>query len=304
MGLSVGDMLSNGAERAVAPNGCMFMVIFGAYSLVDTVALSGLLASTGAMGSSVVTHPVIQQLGAAVPTAVLAVFVIGMLLVSFVLHIAALRTFVGAETAYIPSAYFTRNIGPALAYYCIAIVIAAVLFVTGLLFLIVPGIIVLVGLWFFDVFIAVEDENSFQALGQSWKLTRGHRLSLFLIGLGVYMVSIVLNLVSGTLELIIGSVTDPVLFMIPVQGAVTGIFIVFMHATTAQTYNRLKTLKQAEKNDKDEHDKEQDEGNDEQGDIQDVSDSKESTTAESKSESAVESESELDAGEQDTRVEE
>lgn len=64
----------------------------------------------------------------------------------------------------------------------------------GLVLLIPPGLFLLTALFFYHVFIAVEDDTSLQALRNSWSLTAGHRLRLFALRL---LVTVLIAVVSG-----------------------------------------------------------------------------------------------------------
>ena len=55
----------------------------------------------------------------------------------------------------------------------------------GTLLLIVPGVILFLGLYFYSYCVIVEDKGPVAALQQSWELTHGHKVFLFLFNLVV-----------------------------------------------------------------------------------------------------------------------
>jgi uncharacterized membrane protein len=61
--------------------------------------------------------------------------------------------------------------------------------IVGLIFLIVPGIVIAVGLW--PALFLVYDENRpvLDTLQHAWHMTRGHRLQLFVVGVAMMIVA-------------------------------------------------------------------------------------------------------------------
>lgn len=79
----------------------------------------------------------------------------------------------------------------------------------GMVFLIVPGLILLFGWTLTSYVIADTDASPTEALGRSWELTRGHRLHLF----GYFFVGGLL-MIAGVIALLVGVlVAIPVVFI-------------------------------------------------------------------------------------------
>jgi hypothetical protein len=152
---------------------------------------------------------------------------------TIVLTIGAIRTFVSDETERLRSEDFTENVLlPGLNVFVGAIVFGIVV-ATGLVFLIVPGLFLLVTLAFWVVFVAVDDRNFLSGMQESWALTRGSRFQLFLLGLAVVLINILVSVVFG-IGALPGGVAE--VLVTEFSGAVTTIFSL---ATLAAAYNQL-----------------------------------------------------------------
>jgi uncharacterized membrane protein len=114
-------------------------------------------------------------------------------------------------------------------------IVFGIIVAIGLVFLVIPGIFLLVTLAFWAVFVAVDDRNFIEGMQESWALTRGSRFQLFLLGLAVVLVNILVSVVFG-----IGGLTGGVAEVLVTEfsGAVTTIFSL---ATLAAAYNQLTT---------------------------------------------------------------
>lgn len=243
MDLSPGDVLKDGINRVTATNGLMFIGLFTIVGVLGVVLLNSLLAATGAMADDpAVSHPVIQEIGAAMPAIGIGIVWLALIAVSASINIAALRTFVSGERDVIPTTYFKHNIAFAVANLIIGGVLFAAGMLVGLLLLVIPGIFLAVSLWFFDVYIAVEDENFLDAFAASWHLTSGHRFSLFLIGLGVILIGVVVDLAFTPVHALVsaGSALQPTGLTAELVSMVPqSIGLVVTYATTAAAYNAL-----------------------------------------------------------------
>lgn len=89
--------------------------------------------------------------------------------------------------------------------YVVATIIYGLAVIIGLLLLIVPGIYFAIRLQFYSYLIFDKGLNPFEALSESYNLTKGHTFDLFLIGIIQFLLSIV-----GLMALIVG--------IIPVMG--------------------------------------------------------------------------------------
>lgn len=268
MGLKAGDVVKSGISRLTATNGLMFTGLFFIVGLLGVIVLNSFLAATGRMlDDPAVSHHVIQQIGATVPAPVIGVLWAGLIVVGAAMNIAALRTFVSDETDVIPTAHFQRNIGFAVANMIAGglLFLAAIILTVGagglllaMGFIIawptfglvgVPfialGVFLTVSLWFFDVYIAVDDQNFYNALRASWRTTAGNRFSLFLIGVSVMMLSTVIDAAFIPVHAVVSveSALQPAGLQSELVSALpSAIGLVLMHTITAQAYNALNAL--------------------------------------------------------------
>ena len=236
MSLNIEDALRQGVSRTLARNG---LLLAGVVFLVSTLnALVGLGVGRWVRTRGVMPMDVPFQGG--MDAALFAVnpavgSLVGLLasLATVVLAIGGLRTFVTDETERLPEGHFTQDlVWPGLNFIVGAVVFGIVVGI-GFVLLVVPGIFLLVTLIFWTVFVAVEGENFVDGMQSSWSLTRGHRLQLFLLGVGVVIIQIVVSIVFG-----IGGIAGGALGVIVAQagGALTTVFSL---ATLAAAYNQL-----------------------------------------------------------------
>ncbi len=79
--------------------------------------------------------------------------------------------------------------------------VGGILTVLGLICLIVPGIFLMIAFSFSDFAVVEKDMGPIEALKESWRVTSGHRLHLFLFGLAAVAINII-----GFLALFVGMV--------------------------------------------------------------------------------------------------
>ncbi|RDZ91371.1 hypothetical protein DEQ92_22740, partial [Haloferax sp. Atlit-6N] len=117
--------------------------------------------------------------------------------------LVATRILVGGYERTIPNDLLTRNIPLAIVNLFVGGIVYSALVVIGSI-LVIPGIIAYLAFVFMTVYIAVEDENFVAALGDSWSLTRGNWLRLFLL-------FVVIGVIGGVLGVLfsIGSMLSP-----------------------------------------------------------------------------------------------
>lgn len=219
MTLRIMDAVRDGAERTFARNGLLFVAALFLLNLGG--AFLGFRYTT--------TEGAFTATGNPLMTATLGV---AFTLVSLVVSIIAIRTFVSDETETIPDAYVRRNMGPAMLHMIVGGVIFAIVVLAGLALLIVPGVYLLLGLFFWSVRVAVEDESFIEAMQQSWSLTHGHKWQLF----GLLLVLLAVNLVIGGLTMLAGPGSMAGTVVGQVLSAFGGVFFL---AAQAQAYNQL-----------------------------------------------------------------
>lgn len=238
MEVDISAVLEGGYEKAVARTGLQFAAVFFVLSVLNALfapepeTLPLEQSPVGDVAPAAGGGPAGPSLGLSPTVAGLLSLLVTIL--TALVTIAALRTFVAGETESIPEEYVTRNV----AWVAVNFVIGGVAFVIvigiGLVFLVVPGLFLLVSLFFWQVFIAVEDENFVEAFRHSWQLTKGRRLRLFGLGVVVIFVAIVISIAFA----IPGAFLPGVLSLL-VEQVGSALIFVFVLAATAETYNQL-----------------------------------------------------------------
>ena len=76
------------------------------------------------------------------------------------------------------------------------------LIIVGLVFLVVPGLFFAVAFYFVRQEIALKDKNFVQAMADSWRFTKGHRIEVFALGAAVVIISLLGSLASGVVEFV------------------------------------------------------------------------------------------------------
>jgi hypothetical protein len=178
-------------------------------------------------------------------------------LVGIVVAIVALRTFTGEHAETVDRSAF-RRLGLATLNALVGSVVFALVVGTGFLFLILPGIFLLVSLYFYTAFIAVEDQNFVEAFRSSWALTKGRRLAAFVFLVLVYVVNLVASMVStvvtiafdgfvatgGTAAFQLGGTSSPVARVIAL--GINSLATLFVLALTAVVFDQFRDLLAAE----------------------------------------------------------
>jgi hypothetical protein len=247
MPINIETALRRGINRTVARNGLLLAAVIYVVSTVNAIVGLGVqrwvanrsVLPMGAPLSRGMDAGVSREVGAAlfaIPPAVGAVVSLLAGLATIVLTVGALRTFVSDETERLPSEHFTRNmVWPGLNF-LVGTIVFGVLVAFGFVLLVVPGIFLLVALAFWTVYVAVEDKNFVTAMQDSWGLTRGHRLRLFILGVAVAVVAIVVSAVFGVAGLVGGAIG---VIVTQIGSALTTVFTL---ATLAAVYEQLVAL--------------------------------------------------------------
>ena len=241
MALDIGDAVRTGVNRTIARNGLLFVAVFfvlGAVNVLTTASMMrGFIPQQG-FGGMGPTGPMGQMGPAAGPSLGLSPAVAGLVglivgIASVFVTIAAIRTFVSDETEAIPEEHFTHNALWAFLNVVVGGIVFGIIVAIGLILLIIPGLFLLVSLFFWNVFVVVEDRNFIDGFRESWSLTDGHRLRLFLLGVVVVVVTVVVGAIFGIPAVIGGYVG---MIVTQVGSALTTVFSV---ATVAAAYNQL-----------------------------------------------------------------
>lgn len=239
MALDIGDAVRTGVDRTVARNGLLFVAVFfvlGALNVLTAAStMRGFVPEGGFGGGMGPMGPMGQAAGPSLGLSPAVAGLVGLIvgIASVFVTIAAIRTFVSDETETIPQEHFSHNALWAFLNVVVGGIVFGITVAIGLVLLIIPGIFLLVSLFFWNVFVVVEDRNFIDGFRESWSLTDGHRLRLFLLGVVVVVVTIVVGAIFGIPAVIGGYVG---MIITQVGSALTTVFSV---ATVAAAYNQL-----------------------------------------------------------------
>lgn len=252
MSLDIGAAVTEGVERLRSRDGLVLVGAFLVVGVLSSVATQSLTVGISEAlvrfaespdappGTDVETFRTqLEQTRASSPLAVDvpvgAAFGLAFLLGvgAEALRIVAVRIF------YAPAgdrpADLRRNLAFATANGFLGGIVVSVLVAVGLVLLVVPGVFLLLALFFVRQEIAVEDRNFVDAMAESWTLTRGNRLNLLglvfvllLVGFVAFLPTLLASVAgSSTASGVLGAVVSPVV-------------TVFGIAATTRAYAQLK----------------------------------------------------------------
>lgn len=240
MSLDIGSIIVDGAKRTFKRNGLILAGLLFVVSLLSSVFSNSLLQAMfeeGILPSQYMTESIPLALGVSSTVSGIGLFLT--FIASAVVGITALRTLVSDETETIPREYVTRNLGLAIVNLFFGGIAFAIAVTLGFIALIVPGFFLLVSLYFWNVFVIVEDQNFIEAFKSSWNLTEDHRIELFGLGvivvIGAGVIGAVFSAVGSVIGILLGTTASTVFTQIP-----NAFLSVFTVATLAQAYNQLR----------------------------------------------------------------
>lgn len=209
MKLDVRQVLEEAVNRTFSRNGLMLLAAFLLLNLTSYMA--------GATSASADTFTTISQ-------GVLS----GIALFGFLAAtVVSLRVFASDETETIPDEMVTRNLGPALLHLVVGGILFGIGIAAGLVLLVIPAIYLMTVLFFWTMYVAIEDESFLDAMKSSWHLTEGHRWRV----LGLMIVLTLVNIVligSGILTSIGGGLFGEV--ALEVLTAISSLFALAVEA--------------------------------------------------------------------------
>ncbi|WP_312911840.1 hypothetical protein [Natronosalvus caseinilyticus] len=223
MGIPIIDTMTDGFERATTRNGLRFVAVFAILSIAS-VLLSPMRLDAG--------EPAVPIVGFGGAVAGLLSIVVA--IATVVAAIVALRTFAAGETETIPDAFVRRNVGWATLNVILGGIAFGLIVAFGTVLFVVPGLFLLVSLYYWAVFVAVEDQNALEGFRSSWQLTRGNRLRLFGLGVAVFVTGAVVTAAFALPVALLG-IVGGVLAQV-VSAAIT----VYVLATTVSAYEQLR----------------------------------------------------------------
>ena len=224
MSLDIGDAFGEGFSRTFCRNGLLLAAGFALVALLlavlqQTLLIEGTAAmlewfqglSPDELGLSQEEYD--QQvtsletqlemlrenspLALGVPAGVAAAGLVVVALVGEAVAIVAVRTFGADDAGSVAREDVTDNLLLAtLNGFVGKIVVYGLIFVGGLL-LLVPGIFFAVAFFFMRQEVALKDKNFVQAMADSWRFTKSHRIAVFALGLVLVIVTVVAETAGG-----------------------------------------------------------------------------------------------------------
>lgn len=239
MSVDIGQAIEQGGKRTLARNGLYFVVIVWVLGIVNglvgnTMARNAFQQMPGGMGPGMGpgAGAVGPGLGLSPITAGVLSIVVGLVLA--VVGAAALRTFVTEETETIPGEHFTHNLVWMLVNLIVGGIVFGIAVAIGLVLLVIPGLFLLVSLFFWNLYVVVEDQNFIEGFQNSWALTSGNRIMLFVLGVVVVIIGGVVGLIFGAPRFLLPGIIG---LAVAQLGSAFG--TVFGIATAARTYKQL-----------------------------------------------------------------
>jgi uncharacterized membrane protein len=251
MTFNINDALTDGWDRFTTTTGLQLVVAFVAAAVAAAIVTNSMrrviFVESGIVRSAFAEAPAgayegfqsqfVGTIGAdflTLPLGTLAALWLVVWLIQLLLSIGAMRWFVEREAdSGLAGSLFTRRLLWTVGNLIVGSILYSLAVLVGLVLLIVPGIYLAVALFFYNYEIVVEGENALEALSNSWSLTSGYRLDLFLLGLLFAVLGMVLGGVTGPF-----AITDPTARAL-VNTAASGVLSVFSIAVAACAYRQL-----------------------------------------------------------------
>ena len=255
MSLRIGEALSEGVRRTFTHDGLVLAIVFVLIGIVTALATQTIVAEVvdgtiEALRAESGTAPndfspdeidrIETALEGQVPLALpISPLVAGLLLVltgvlAEAANLVAVRAFFAESGRALSGELVRRNIVAATLNGVVGGIVVSIVVGIGLLFLVVPGILFAIAFLFLRQEIAVEDESFVGAMASSWQLTKGDRLELFALVLGVI---VLVTVVSTVVPILLGVVSPLVNVVISVL--LGGVTAVFGTATITRAYAQL-----------------------------------------------------------------
>ena len=248
--MDVEKALRTGFDKVKARTGAVLIAVFFVIQLVSAIASQSSAARTLEQMGGMEGLPQFMQdsvfqgamepgpLAFDLPQSLITLMSLATTIGVLVAGIVAYRVFAADAREKIPEEAYKRNIGMATLNAIVAGFVFGILVVIGFFLLIIPGIYLLTALVFFMVFIALEDDNFLESLSSSWELTKGRRMSVFLLLVALLVVQVVVGIGGFVASSVAGAI-------LPQLGAVVDVAVgaalaVYSLAVLTDAYFQLK----------------------------------------------------------------
>jgi hypothetical protein len=273
MGIDIGQALREGASRTTGKNGLILAAVFAGIALLTTVLFQSLIVSATDSALAAFQSASPQELGlsaaeyddaisefetareqaqSAAPFAVgisAGVAAGGLLLLALVgeaVSIAAVRVFATDEVGAATTDLVTDNVLLATLNGFVGGIVVWGLIIVGSAFLLLPGIALAVLFYFLRQEVAINDKNFVQGMADSWRITKGNRVEVFLIG----AILVIVSRLEEAASAVVGVVSTPGGTV--VAAIVGGVLAAFGAAVATRAYVQLDGAGDAVESDPDE----------------------------------------------------
>jgi hypothetical protein len=214
MGIDIGQALREGASRTAAKNGLLLAVLFAGIALLTAILWNTLFLRAVELGLELIQTASPEELGLTqqeyqeqleatrevqsfasesmtigVPLSVAAGGVLATALFAEAVSIIAVRIFSTETVNQVSRELVTDKILFATVNGFIGSLVVWGLIIIGLPLLVLPGIFFAVAFYFVRQEIALKNKNFIQAMADSWRITKGNRIEVLLLGFILIVVS-------------------------------------------------------------------------------------------------------------------
>lgn len=261
MSLDIGEAFGEGLSRTFSRNGLLLAGVFAAVALLTVVLIhtvtvasyealyaffeslsaaelemsereyQEMLTELETAGDQVRSSSPLAVAGVPASVAGAGLFVTALLYEA--VAIVAIRVFATEETDAIPRGLVTDNLVLATINGFVGGIVVWMLIFLGSLVLLLPGVFLAVVFYFLRQEIALKDKNFVTAMADSWRVTKGNRIEVFLVGLALLAVGLVEPVVGGVAG--VASVTVAQV----VSAVVGGVLTAFGAAVVTRAYVQL-----------------------------------------------------------------
>ncbi|MFB6282474.1 MAG: hypothetical protein ABEK59_00875 [Halobacteria archaeon] len=231
--LDIKQAISEGFEGAAKPNTLKIGVIIWIINVLSFLFIPlqnetrSQLSDTSTIADPVVALLNIRVVENVVVEGVITAFL--SLLVIFV-NIALIRILVSERSEGIPGKFWKRRAFGAWINLFVGGIVFGLILGLGFLALLIPGIFLLLSLYLWMIYVAVDDENFVSAFGSSWETAKGHRWSLLGMFAALTVGQFIINAVGLGFSRLV-AIASPV-----VGGVVFTAFVAFTALFTFSVY--------------------------------------------------------------------
>jgi len=245
--MDIQKAVSDSIDRTNERTGHILIAVFFVISIVSTVASQSQLQNMDSQLpfiQSIEDAPLLQDtfqpgpLAFDLPSSLISLMNLGSTIASLIAAVVAFRVFAADAREKIPEEAYTRDIGMVALNAVVASLIFGIIVVLGFVLLIIPGLYLISGLIFFLIFISIEDESFIDSLKSSWELTKGKRLSVFLLLVVLFVINILVSIFGAVASSLLGVVSGALGELIAL--AIGAVMSVFGFAVLLDAYYQLR----------------------------------------------------------------